>query len=203
MPNARYLIVPGLGNSEPGHWQSLWQEDLKHSLRVEQTDWESPERQTWLESLSSSVAANPGAVLIAHSLGCALIAHAVAQFPSLPIAGALLVAPADVNALQLTATKFQSFAPLPMRPLPFASIVVASSNDPYVRTDRARRFAEDWGSRFVDIGPCGHINIAAGFGAWPEGRRLLAQLCELPRSRKSQFDIEIGQPIDALDLDGI
>jgi hypothetical protein len=27
--------------------------------------------------------------------------------------------------------------------------------------------AKDWGSRLVDLGEIGHLNPAAGFGAWP------------------------------------
>jgi Serine hydrolase len=33
-----------------------------------------------------------------------------------------------------------------------------------------------WGSQFFDAGPCGHINVTAGFGSWPDGEDILAML---------------------------
>ena len=69
-----------------------------------------------------------------------------------------------------------SFAPVPLERLPFPSIVVASSDDPYVSLERAEAFARGWGSRLVTIGAAGHINTDAGYGEWPEGRRLLDEL---------------------------
>ncbi|HSU93561.1 MAG TPA: alpha/beta hydrolase, partial [Gemmatimonadaceae bacterium] len=60
--------------------------------------------------------------------------------------------------------------------LPFPSIVVASTNDEYVTIERARFFANAWGSSFVNIGEAGHINSASDLGNWPRGRELLAEL---------------------------
>ena len=42
--------------------------------------------------------------------------------------------------------------------------------------ERAEAFARGWGSRLVTIGAAGHINTDAGYGEWPEGRRLLDEL---------------------------
>ena len=33
--------------------------------------------------------------------------------------------------------------------------------------------AADWGARFIDAGPGGHLNGESGLGDWPEGRKLL------------------------------
>lgn len=64
----------------------------------------------------------------------------------------------------------------PRRPLPFPSLVVASSDDPYAGIDFARSCARDWGSRLAEVGAHGHINSDSGLGDWPEGRALLAAL---------------------------
>ena len=68
------------------------------------------------------------------------------------------------------------FSPIPLIKLPFPSIVVTSTNDFFVTVDRAKQFAEAWGSEFVNIGEAGHINVASGFGDWDEGLEILKKL---------------------------
>lgn len=171
------LIVPGLGSSGPAHWQTLWQE-LHGYQRVEQRDWEAPVRAEWLAALDQVLRARgKPSVLVAHSLGCALVAH-YAQQPSAAalVRAALLVAPADVDDPARTPECTRCFAPLPLRRLPFESLVVASANDPFCDPARARQFAEAWGADLEDIGDAGHINADSGLGAWPAGHRFLQRL---------------------------
>ena len=140
-----------------------------------QRDWDTPQREAWVTTLGRAVdAAGPAAVLVAHSLGCLAVAYLAARRTG-GIAGALLVAPADVERPD-TPAALRDFAPVPLACLPFPSVVVASQDDPYVSFERAREFAAAWGSRLVDAGRAGHINTAAGFGPWPEGEALLAGL---------------------------
>jgi uncharacterized protein len=182
------LIVPGLGGSGPDHWQSRWQLAFPTARRVEQADWNRPVRVRWLHRLAQAVRDAPGAILVGHSLGCALIAHLALRHPHLPISGALLVAPADVDGGHHAAAELREFAPMPLMPLPFRSVLVASLNDPYMAIDRARVLAQAWGARFINAGACGHINVAAGFGPWQTGRQLLAELtreCRTSASRAS------------------
>jgi uncharacterized protein len=61
--------------------------------------------------------------------------------------------------------------------LPFRSVLVASDNDPYLGLERARELARGWGSRLEVVRGAGHPNTASGNGPWPEGKRLLADLC--------------------------
>jgi predicted alpha/beta hydrolase family esterase len=174
------LIVPGWSSSGDDHWQSRWQRSLKTARRVEQADWYHPDRNAWVGTLISTVA-NSGTdlpiVIVAHSLGVATAIHAVNELSPGMIAGAFLVAPADVdNAARWPVTSgytfdrsAHGFAPLPMRRLPFPSAVVASTNDPYCSLERARVLAQNWGARFIQAGMMGHINVSSGHGPWPEG----------------------------------
>ncbi len=174
------LIVPGFGGSGPDHWQSLWEEAHPEYQRVMQGDWFRPERDTWVAALDAAVArARHPVVLVAHSLGCLLVAHWAAQHQR-PIHGALLVAPPDAEDPDFAADD-GGFTPIPVTPLPFASIVVASADDPYCSLERAEYFARAWGSLCVSVGASGHINAAAGFGPWPFGEELLAALCSAER----------------------
>lgn len=173
------LILPGLGDSRRGHWQDLWRRVLPQATKVQQQEWDEPELADWLANLAQALESRPGALLVGHSLGCALIAHAAFVLADARIGGALMVAPADLELPSPIKASLASFAPMPLAPLPFPSIVAASADDPYVSPRRARRFAEAWGAQFVDLGPVGHVNIASGHGPWPEGLALLDQLRDL------------------------
>jgi predicted alpha/beta hydrolase family esterase len=172
----RILIVPGLGGSGPEHWQTCLEGSLSGATRVEQDDWDRPVRDKWVARLADAVSQAPGAVLVAHSLGCIVVAHAVLQYPDLPIGAALLVAPADVDSAGHTPDHLRGFAPIPRGPLPFRAVVVASTNDPYMTFARAGELADAWDTEFVDAGPLGHINVAAGFGSWPAGEAIVRRL---------------------------
>lgn len=173
--NRNFLVVPGLGNSGPLHWQTLWERSDPAMRRVSFSEWDAPDRGVWVRELDAAIAAaGPATVLVAHSLACITIAHWAAGHPR-PIAGAFLVAVPDPNRPDFPAAA-TGFSPVPMARLPFPSLVVASTDDPYGSAEWMRRCAEAWGSRFHSVGASGHINAASNLGAWDEGRRLLASL---------------------------
>jgi uncharacterized protein len=176
------IIVPGLGGSGEQHWQTHLERSFLDATRLHQDDWDRPDLTEWAGRLAIAVHAQPGAVLVAHSLGCPLVAHLAARQPDLPIAAALLVAPADVESTRHTPDHTRGFAPIPRLPLPFRSVVVASTNDPYIEFERSRELAIAWGAEFIDVGPCGHINIASGFGPWPTGERIVASMLAWTRT---------------------
>ncbi|HTP28019.1 MAG TPA: alpha/beta hydrolase [Anaeromyxobacteraceae bacterium] len=172
---APVLILPGLFDSGPEHWQTRWMMGRPGFRRVEQKDWVAPRCADWIATLDRAVEeAGHGALLVAHGAGCALVAHWASNHRR-NVRGTMLVAPSDVEAPSYPSGA-TGFSPMPLMPLPFASTVVASSNDQYVSLERARFFANSWGSRFVNFGPAGHINSASGLGAWPEGVELLEEL---------------------------
>lgn len=170
------LVLPGLHGSGPGHWQRRWLDEVEDTVLVEQDDWDKPDLEKWLRRATAAVAANPGAFLAGHSLGSVLAVHLAARRPDLPIAGLLLVAPADVDRHAALGRHIARFAPLPVVPLGRPAIVVASRNDPWMAIDRARVLADMWEAGFVDAGRTGHINADSGLGAWPEGLALVDRL---------------------------
>lgn len=171
------LIIPGYANSGPGHWQSLWEANLRYAKRVPMPNWDFPRRAEWVEALDTAIreaGQSMPPLLVAHSLGCLAVVHWARSYQR-PVHGALLVAPVDVErADSLKAVR--DFAPVPLFGLPFPSHVVASSNDPFSSIQRSREFADAWGSEFTDLGPRGHINTAAGYGEWPRGEAFLQGL---------------------------
>jgi uncharacterized protein len=173
---SRTLIVPGYQGSEPGHWQRFWLEDNSASLLVEQESWAHPVLDIWLHNLECELMAHPGAILVAHSLGAVLVANLGGRPAAQHVAGAVLVAPADVEAAQERHPGRIQFGRMPRRRLPFPAIVVASRNDPYMPWITTREYAGIWGAGIVDLGYAGHINVASGFGRWTEGYALASGL---------------------------
>ena len=167
------LFIPGWGNSEPGHWQSLWRDAFPNARRVEQREWIHVSVEDWVEGLDRFVQASSSpVVLVAHSLACTLVAHWAARRSTERVRAAMLVAPTDVEA-ETCPPETRCFAPIPAAPLPFPSIVVASEDDPYVRPARAAWMAGMWGATLVSAGRAGHIHVKSGHGPWPEGRKIL------------------------------
>lgn len=171
-PTISIIIVPGWRDSGPGHWQSLWAERLPNARRVVQDDWITPTRTAWVGQLEKTVLAAPNpVVIVAHSLGCIATSH-MGPEAAARVCGALLVAPADPERRAI----LSDFAPVPYAALPYRSIVVASSNDPFCPIRLAGAYARAWGSEFVRMQNAGHINIDSGHGEWPLGWALLQSL---------------------------
>jgi predicted alpha/beta hydrolase family esterase len=181
VPGLHVLVLPGWQNSGPTHWQSRW-EALYGDVRVEQSDWMHPLRGDWMMRLEEAVAdlkaREPQApvALVAHSLGCHLVAAWAAHSKrTARVRAALLVAPPDLERDELRGV-LHSFLPPVAQELPFPSLVVFSGNDPFCAHQRAFDMAADWGSSALYAGENGHLNADSGLGDWPEGRTRLAQL---------------------------
>ena len=170
----RFFIVPGLGNSGPDHWQTYLEQSGPAFTRIEQREWDAPDRQEWVATLDHALTGEDlsNVVLIAHSLGCVTVAHWAEQYGRV-VKGALLVAPSDVETPHYAAFPTTGFGPMPLRWLSFPSKLVVSSTDEWVTLARSQQFASAWGSELVNIGPAGHINAASGYGPWPAGLEML------------------------------
>lgn len=174
----RTLLIPGIDGSPDPHWQAWWQKNDPMALTVHQDDWTNPSPEAWEAEVAGAVLQHPGAILVAHSLGCLVVARLLSSWPHLNIAGALLVAPVD----PLRHTRLRRFRNTPRMEFPVPTTVVASRNDPLLPFEAAVDLADDWGAALVDLGQAGHINVASGFGPWPGGmaqRDRLAQRSQL------------------------
>lgn len=173
------LVVPGLHDSGPGHWQTRWVEEHRRFRRVVQDDWETPTLNPWAAAVARAIdrCASPPLV-VAHSFGCLATLRATHLFER-RIAGALLAAPADPD-------KFGVLAQLPSRRLPYPTILVGTNNDPWLKLTKAGLLAKRWGSEFVGLYNAGHLNAESGHGPWPEGYRLLRRLAALATPNPQQ-----------------
>lgn len=180
------LIVPGLDDSEPGHWQSWLEKQLPDARRVRHIDWHLPVLARWATEVRREIDEAPGVVwIVAHSYGCLASVVAAADRPE-RVAGLLLVAPPDPDRFTAfglrdpreTAERSGLASWIPSAPIGVPSVVVASRNDPWADFARIAYWADCWGSLFVDAGQAGHINVASGHGAWPQGMQYVQALRE-------------------------
>lgn len=166
---AAILIVPGLHDSGPDHWQTWFEHRLGDTRRVDQADWENPCLAGWAARVGEVIAAESEAVwIVAHSFGCLAAVRAGSLWPG-RVRAALLVAPADPDRFGLAAL-------LPQERLRFPSMIVASNDDPWLRATVAERWAGVWGSSYRNIGSAGHINVDSGHGPWPQGLAFFEEL---------------------------
>lgn len=176
----RLLVVPGLNDSGPAHWQT-WLEAhySRRAVRVEQDDWARADLARWAERIRTTLARHPRSrwVAVAHSFGCLALLRFLTGGGE-GVCSALLVAPADP-------AKFGVCAQLPQSKLPIATVLMASETDPWMKFESACGWARVWGSPIISLGDAGHINTEAGFGPLPPAKALVEQMVQrLERERR-------------------
>jgi predicted alpha/beta hydrolase family esterase len=187
---SQVLLLPGWQDSGPTHWQSRWQA-LYGDRRVEQADWHWPRRGDWMARLDEVLADRPPAagpvLLVAHSLGCHLVAawaaHSRWAVDPAVVAAALLVAPPDVERASLPPQLAGWRQPV-RQPLPLPAQLLYSSDDPWSAPERSLALAADWAVAATALGPRGHVNGDSGLGDWAEGRQMLRQLAIAAQERR-------------------
>lgn len=173
------LILAGLQNSGPGHWQRRWQDKMSTAQWVEQEDWNNPSREDWVEQLTRAIMmATRPVVLVGHSLGVPTIVHTAARLTDTKVRGAFLATPPDLDGNAKVSEEILDFANVPRDPLPFPSLLIASTNDEVCSVEAAAVMANCWGSEFHVAGDVGHLNAASGHGPWPEGLMMFTRLMQ-------------------------
>ena len=173
---ARVLLLPGWLDSGPGHWQSRWQQH--HGFeRVVQHDWEWPRRGDWVARLEEVVLQDPRpVVLVAHSLGCHLVAAWSAHSRHADRArAAWLVAPPDLRRPDLP-PQLSGWRSTPRQRLPCPAMLVYSDDDPFSDPGSSLSLARHWHADTWAVGERGHLNADSGLGDWNEGLARLAAL---------------------------
>ena len=147
------LTVPGLDNSGPGHWQTLWENSRGDCRRVDLGMWDRPHRNTWVNKLNLALhKAQHPVVLCAQGLGCLAAAWWVEyERPKFgePVVGAIFISPPDVDRPGLD-PRLARFGACPRETLPFPSYLVVKPDLPMFERVSAIRLARDWGSYFID-----------------------------------------------------
>lgn len=178
----KLLLVPGLRDEAPGHWQSILADQWPGAVSLPAMGRRNVDLVARMAQIEAAAKAVGGpVVVVAHSGGVIATVH-WAQRTSALIHGALLATPPLLaKPLGPEFPELSEFArygwmPIPLTPLPFRSIVAASRNDPLGEFQGVSGLASAWGSRLFDLGESGHLNPASGFGPWPAALELVQEL---------------------------
>ncbi|MFC8448780.1 RBBP9/YdeN family alpha/beta hydrolase [Kitasatospora sp. NPDC057223] len=170
---ATLVFVAGIENSGPTHWQAIWHDRVPNGVWVEHESWDNPVRDLWVKDLDDALRAIDGPkIIVAHSLGCTVVAEWASEHQDDTVVGAFLAALPDVHGDNFP-TQALGFGSPRLAPLPFRTVVLASEDDPYGSLESATAGAGHLGARLVNVGPKGHINADSGLGDWPEGWAVL------------------------------
>lgn len=169
------VIVPGVAGSEAQHWQTWLENQLPRCSRVQQNDWNHPVLHEWVQQFVNTVVPLQAPLqIVAHSFGCLTTMAALHMFPELnaKIQHVVLVAPANPtrfgdngfarDSLNHYADFFHNISPQ----APTSMLI--SENDPWLQFDDAKQLAKSWQIKPVNLGQVGHINVASGFGPFPQ-----------------------------------
>lgn len=169
------IIVPGVGGSDYDHWQSWLQRQLMSCSRVQQQDWNAPLLSSWVQNFVDTVAkVNEPIQVIAHSFGCLTAVSALNEYPELTqkIKKMVLVAPAnparfgEQGFARDSSNDYSAYFHQLKLKVPCEMII--SENDPWLNFEDAKQLAKAWNLRPHNLGQVGHINVASGFGPFPE-----------------------------------
>lgn len=169
------IIVPGVGGSDSDHWQSWLQRELLSCSRVQQDDWNLPILKDWIAQFVKTVKnVDRDIQIVAHSFGCLTTLAALAQYPEIAIKvkKVILVAPANParfgeagfarNSIGNYENYFQTLK------VNVPTDMIISENDPWLTFEDAQQLAKAWKLKPRNLGQVGHINVASGFGPFPE-----------------------------------
>jgi predicted alpha/beta hydrolase family esterase len=179
---ANILVVPGLNGADDRHWLTWFEHELAGATRIDHDEWNDPVLARWAGRVKHSIDRGSGPVwIVAHGFGCLASVMAAADRTD-RVAGALLISPADpelfsADGARVSADDSRLRYPsisglLPQSPLEFTSLVVARTDDPWMRLTTASQWAERWGSRLVLASSLGVANPDTLQGPWPQCLRL-------------------------------
>lgn len=177
MDQRSFLVLHGWENRRPaGHWQRWLAEQLVHEgahvLYPQLPKPDLPAVDEWLLDLRRYTAAMRGEekVLVCHSLAVLLWWTAAASDDPVPADRVLLVAPpAPAFLRQQPVAEFVPAgmeAGLPAHLLENVRLV-AGDNDPYCPGGAAMEYADRYGVDVDVIAGGSHLDLNAGYGAWP------------------------------------
>jgi len=165
--NKRVLILHGLGGSDYPHWQAQLAADMIKQHYVvsfpAMPNRENPDLQTWKETLKKEIEHFNPDYVICHSLANVLWFQTCDEL-DISLEKLMLVAPVSRSRVVEAAKTFYPY-PIAKDLKAKEIIMLASTNDPYMREDEAMELKEALNVEINIMKDAGHINADSGFGS--------------------------------------
>ena len=166
----KVLLLHGWGGSDNPHWQSWLAGEIAKDYGsvsfLELSDYDSPLLDVWKKELIQHLEEFRPDVVICHSLANTLWFH-LCNDKSIKkgIKKLFLVAPPSLNS---EIQELKSFFPVqtPSNLYAKETILVTSTNDPYMSIDEANRLQKSLNVEMKLLQDAGHINADSGYGEW-------------------------------------
>jgi len=165
----KVLLLHGWGGSDSPHWQSWLAGELAKDYGkvsfLEFSNYDFPELGMWKKELKQELEEFKPDIVICHSLANTLWFHLCQDDDFIEVEKLYLVAP---PSLSCEIEELKSFFPINMPTNPHAkeTILVISTNDPYMSMDEAKELQSSLGIEIKILENAGHINADSGFGEW-------------------------------------
>ena len=166
--NKKVLLLHGWGGSNFPHWQSWLASEIAKEYGtvsfLEFSNFDFPDLELWKEELKTTLDSFEPDIVICHSLANTLWFHIVDEIKE--VKKLYLVAP---PSFVCDVEEIKEFFPLkiPTKTSAKTSILVSSTNDPYMTITEAKELGNSLQIPLKIIENAGHINADSGYGQWP------------------------------------
>lgn len=167
----KVLIIHGWGGSDFPHWQSWLASEVAKDYGCVSffrfSDVDSPILDIWESELLEHLDDFKPDIVVCHSLANTLWFHLCnGEKIKERVKKLYLVAP---PSLECKIEELKTFFPLNAPKELFAnkSLLITSTNDPYLNVDDANKLQKELGVEMKMLENAGHINTDSGFGEWP------------------------------------
>lgn len=164
----KVLLLHGWGGSNFPHWQSWLAGEIAKEYGtvsfLEFSDYDFPNLELWKQELKTSLDTFKPDIVICHSLANTLWFHLIDEIHT--VDKLYLVAP---PSFVCEIEEIKEFFPLdiPTNTSAKETILVTSTNDPYMNVQEAKELQKSLKVPMNMIENAGHINADSGYGEWP------------------------------------
>lgn len=165
----KVLILHGWGGSDFPHWQAWLAGELAKDYGcvsfLQFSNPDLPKLGMWKSELLQELDSFKPDIVVCHSLANILWFHLCNDEKISEIEKLYLVAPPRINC---EIEELKSFFPvhIPLNPHAKESLLITSTNDPYLSQDEAKIMQKTLNVNMKVLQDAGHINADSGFGEW-------------------------------------
>lgn len=163
------LILHGWGGSDYPHWQAWLAGEIAKDYGcicfplLDNPHFPSKNRQ--MRQVKEILKEFKPNIVICHSLACTIWFHLCNEGEISPVEHLLLVSPPADNRDKDIIRKFFPYTP-PKDLKAKESLLVVSTNDPYITVDEAKKLQQDLNTQMHMIENARHITDSSGYGEW-------------------------------------